>query len=526
MEKMAHSAFSAITKNSRITGILLIAILLLAAFLRLYKISDYMTFLGDEGRDVLVVRDILQGNFTLLGPRSSAADFFYGPIYYYLITPFLFLFNYDPVGPAIFVALLGVATVFLLYKAAKELLGSEFAGLTAALLYAVSPVVIAYSRSSWNPNPLPFVSLLSLYLLYKAVQGKRLLLFLVVGFLLGIGLQLQYLALFLGTIVAVFTFIGTWYVTKKLDIFLLIKRYAIIFVGFLIGFSPFLAFEIRHGFPNLRTIYRYIFTDELLPVDYEGQSPLFIIFNVLFRLFGRLITRYPPPEQVNISIHPDILIWFVLTIVLILCSLFFFIKMRFSLAKILLSLWLILGIGLFGFYKDHIFDYHLGFIFFLPFLLVANAIKAIAEIKKAIVFKAISLLLLAVLIVFNILGNPFRDPPNRQKDQVKQIAEFVLSKADNKPFNFALITKGNSDHGYRYFMELRGRKPVAIESPQKDPERRSVTDQLLIVCEDMACQPLGHSLWEVAGFGRAEIVGEWPISVVKVYKLTHYQGEE
>ena len=54
--------------------ILLILILLLAAFMRLYMISDYMTFLGDEGRDALVALGILQGHFTLLGPRASAGN--------------------------------------------------------------------------------------------------------------------------------------------------------------------------------------------------------------------------------------------------------------------------------------------------------------------------------------------------------------------------------------------------------------------------------------------------------------------
>src|SRR5437016_1790147 len=98
---------------------LILLILILAAFLRIYRISDYMTFLGDEGRDVLVAKEILHGHFTLLGPRSSAGDFFMGPAYYYFITPFLWLFNYDPVGPAIMVALFGVATVYLIYIVGK-----------------------------------------------------------------------------------------------------------------------------------------------------------------------------------------------------------------------------------------------------------------------------------------------------------------------------------------------------------------------------------------------------------------------
>ncbi len=49
-----------------------LSIILSAAFLRLYRISDYLTFLGDEGRDVLVVKGILEGNFPLLGYRASS----------------------------------------------------------------------------------------------------------------------------------------------------------------------------------------------------------------------------------------------------------------------------------------------------------------------------------------------------------------------------------------------------------------------------------------------------------------------
>ncbi len=529
MEKMAYSIFGQAAKDGGVIRIknvfpllIILAILLLAAFLRLYKISEYMTFLGDEGRDVIIARQISQGYFTLLGPRSSAADFFYGPIYYYMITPFLWFFRYDPVGPAVMVALIGIATVYLVYRVGKEFFGSEYIGLSAAALYAVSPIMIAYSRSSWNPNPLPFVSLLTLYSLYKAVSSKRVWLFLLIGILLGIAMQLQYLALFLAVIVAVFTFIGTWYVVKKIDLLLLAKRYATIFIGFLIGFSPFLAFEMRHGFPNFKTILRYIFTDELLPVDYEEKFFPLTVLSVVFRLFGRLITRYPPPEQVNIGIHPEIFVWYVLTIVLIIVTLFFFVKMKLSLAKVLLLVWFVLGVGLFGLYKDQIYDYHFGFMFALPFLLVGNLFMQIASVKKSKVALSISFLLFAFLFIFNLYGNPFRDPPNRQKDQVKQIAEFVISKTDNMSFNFALLTQGNSDHGYRYFMELAGKTPTTIENPQIDPQRSSVTDQLLVVCEDPQCHPLGDSLWEVAGFGRAEIAGEWQVSVVKVYKLIHY----
>lgn len=546
MEKMVHSLFGKTAKNGGMknndfplsifssrggsrfarhftffSNLVLVFIISLAAFLRLYRISDYMTFLGDEGRDVLIARDILQGNFTLLGPRSSAADFFYGPIYYYMITPFLWLFNYDPVGPSVMVAIIGVATVYLVYKVATELFSSPYAGIAASALYAVSPLVIGYSRSSWNPNPLPFVSLLTLYLLYKALRTNSLRLFLVIGILLGIAMQFQYLALFLAMIVGLYTLFGSWFVKKKFDFFQLVRRYVTIFIGFLIGFSPFLAFEARHGFPNIRTILRYIFTDDLEPKNYDPAPPLETIFSVIFRLFGRLVTRYPPPEQVNITTDSNIFLWYMLTVVLALVSLFFIFRIKNVLGKILIFIWFVVGVGFFGIYKDEIYDYHFGFMFPLPFLLVGNALAKFGEIKKPF-FQYVSVLLLFLLIGFNLLANPFRYIPNRQKDQVKEIAEFVTSKADNKPFNFALITGGNSDHAYRYFMELAGKKPVMIEYPKADPERKTVTNQLLVVCEDISCQPLGNSLWEVAGFGRAEIADKWDVSVVKVYKLVPY----
>src|SRR3989338_6339332 len=164
-------------------NILLILIIALASFLRLYRIQDYLTFLGDEGRDVLVVYNILHGKLTLLGPTASVGGFFLGPIYYYFIAPFLLVFNYNPVGPAVMVALFGIATVYLIYKFAGEIFNSRV-GLISALLYSISPVVIAYSRSSWNPNVMPFFSLLTLLILYKAFQKDKVWLIILCGLLL------------------------------------------------------------------------------------------------------------------------------------------------------------------------------------------------------------------------------------------------------------------------------------------------------------------------------------------------------
>ena len=132
-----------------------------------------------------------------------------------------------------------------------------------------------------------------------------------------------------------------------------------------------------------------------------------------------------------------------------------------------------------------------------------------------------------ILIYLNNLTPPFKASANKQLLQAETISKFVLEKTDNKPFNFALITGGNSDHAYRYFFTVWQKEPTVIQNEKIDPKRETVTSQLLVVCETAPdCHPLGNSLWEVAGFGRAEIAGSWDVSVVKVYRLIRYKGNE
>jgi len=522
---------------------LIFVILFIAAFLRLYRIQDYMTFLGDEGRDVLVVYNILHGNLTLLGPTASVGGFFLGPIYYYFMAPFLWLFDYNPVGPAIMVALFGIATVWLIYKVGNDFFGYG-TGLIAAFLYSISPLAIAYSRSSWNPNLMPFFSLLTLYILYKAIKESKIKLFIFCGFLLGIAMQLHYLSIFLGIIIG---FYILFIRLKESGPVKAIKDYFYVLLGFLIGWLPFLAFEVRHDFPNIRSIINFVLRGQ----ETGGNSQFFtIIENVFFRLFGRLVTNFPPPEQVSLQAHTPIALWYYATLVLGIGSVtllvYKFIKnfkdkdqfQRISLFVI----WLLIGVGLFGFYKKSIYDYYFGFIFPLPFILVSLTIVSLYtnlphfvplsgtsrgkhEFARIwLIGKVLAVCIFVGLVWINLKGVPFRYPANRQLAQVEEISKSVINKTGNKPFNFALIALGNSDHGYRYFFTLWGKSPITIENPRKDPERKTVAEQLLIVCETLSCQPLGNSLWEVAGFGRAEIIGEWNVSVVKVYKLKHYTG--
>src|SRR3989338_2478474 len=120
MEKIALGLKHWIKKNPA-EFVFVLLIILLAAFLRLYRISEYMTFLGDEGRDVIIVRRLLVDfDPILIGPGTSIGNMYLGPLYYYLMAPFLLLANFSPVGPAIMISLLGILTIWFIWFVVRE----------------------------------------------------------------------------------------------------------------------------------------------------------------------------------------------------------------------------------------------------------------------------------------------------------------------------------------------------------------------------------------------------------------------
>lgn len=499
--------------NLRVSSILLAGILITGAYLRLWRIREYMTFLGDEGRDVLIVkRMIVDHDITFLGPTASVGGFFLGPIYYYFITPFLWASGLDPVGPAIMVGLFGIATIALVFIASKQFFNTT-AALIASSLFSLSPLVIAYSRSSWNPNIVPFFSLLYMYSLSNAVKTHAKKWYFIAGSCIGIGLQLHYLFTFLILPGIVFILLYDRNVRKR------IVHYASAIAGATLFLLPFIGFEIKNGLPNTQTVVRFVTAGKEVSA---GGNPFTIVSDVIFRLFARLIFFYPPPEQISMEPY-DIHWWWSVGITVIAVSsvgyLVYRIYMYRKQSDVLLGLWLLFGSGLFMFYQRAIYDYYFVIMFSLPFILFGSLMSLAMKHHGAKYLMVGSVLF---LLWFNWNGRPFKYPPNRQIEQVERIAREIYDLTEGRPYNFGLVTNGNSDHAYRFFLESWGHPPVTIENPDIDPSRNTVTDQLIVLCEFPTCEPLGHPLWEIAGFGQADIDEEKDIGLsMKLFRLVH-----
>lgn len=178
-------------KSHQLEFFILFLILFTASFFRFYKIPEFFYFISDSGRDAQAAfKIIVDHKLTLVGPRASVAGFFLGPFYFYLISLPFWLFKLDPIGLAYFSSFLGVLTVFLIYLLGKQLFDSRVS-LIAAFLYAVSPIIVNYSRMAWNPSPVPIFTILFLLCLVFFQKTKKSLWLWSMWAVFGLGVQLH-----------------------------------------------------------------------------------------------------------------------------------------------------------------------------------------------------------------------------------------------------------------------------------------------------------------------------------------------
>lgn len=148
----------------------------IAAYFRYFRLDELLVFATDQGRALLAGRSILFGNVLLTGPLTSLSGFSLGPFYYYLSALALKLSGFDPLGPAVMTATFGVATAVAIFLFLKKFWGGEVA-IFGGILYAFSPLAAIQSRIAIEPSPLPFFTLLWLWLTTQWLRTENMRLF-------------------------------------------------------------------------------------------------------------------------------------------------------------------------------------------------------------------------------------------------------------------------------------------------------------------------------------------------------------
>lgn len=225
-----------------------IGVLILGFFLRFYNFGPWLHFELDQARDARVIDEGYEGSFfdlPLLGPKAGGTFLRLAPGFYYLQYLSGLVFGENPVGIALFVAVLSFLSLPLFYLLMRRVFSREV-GLGLTLLFSVSLYVVMYGRFAWNPNLLIFFTIFGFYALLRAVdktEKYQTRWFLLAAFALAATTHFHFLA-FLG-------------VPAIVGVFLLLKRArfswaawagALLIVGFL--YLPMILNEIEAGYTN------------------------------------------------------------------------------------------------------------------------------------------------------------------------------------------------------------------------------------------------------------------------------------
>jgi 4-amino-4-deoxy-L-arabinose transferase-like glycosyltransferase len=535
-------------KTHKIETTLLVGILILASCLRLYRIAEYMTFLGDEGRDAIIVRNLLvHADPILIGPGTSIGNMYLGPLYYYLIAPFLFLANFSPAGPSIMIALFGIATVFLVWKMGREWFG-PIAGFVTAFFFAIAPVIIIYNRSSWNPNIMPFFSTLCIYAVWRIWNKHEFKWLIVLGISFAFVMQSHYLGLILAPVCGLFLLLtllslrGTkqsfnvsiakspdtsakrlphvplWRNIRNDESSNFWKNSIIGTILFLLLMSPLLLFDIRHNFMNFNAI-KTFFTVRQDTVSANPFKSLKSLWPIWEQISTRLLggTDTTAGRWIAFGLFDG-------TLALLIMKKIH--KKNIPLAYWLLLTWILLSLFGLAAYKHELYDHYYGFLFTAPFLLLGGITQDVIETFKNrnLLSKTIAYcLLLSALIpltLVNIYNSPLQYSPNRQLQRSIAVSQKIEEEAHGQKLNLAVIAERNYEGAYQYFLEKDNSGFVKIDPLDTED---TITEQLFVVCElpEEKCDPTHNPKTEVANFGWSEVDKQWNVDGVILYKLVH-----
>lgn len=240
-------AASCISRRGIISFGFISTLLFIGLFLRTDRLSQFMSFIADQGFFYLSARDmLLDHTVPLVGLPTSHPWIHHGPLWTYALGVLLFLFNYNPIMPGYFIAALGTLTIFVFYLCVRNMF-SERIAIAASILYTCSPLIVLNARIPYHTSPIPFFVILLLFAVYKWVNGSSKA-FIFIPFLLAVLYNHEITTfVYTGAVILIFLF---GLITKKKWV-LELKNLKVILTSsilFIIPMIPFILYDTQNGY--------------------------------------------------------------------------------------------------------------------------------------------------------------------------------------------------------------------------------------------------------------------------------------
>lgn len=280
---------------------LIIGPVALGAFLRFSDFYEKIIFYGDHSRDFLTVYKIVRfQEWVFHGPAASVTWNLLSPVYYYLLLPFYLLTNWHPLTQIYLTALLSVVTIAVLFFCVRDLWGTK-SGLIAALIYAVSSIIIPDNLVGLNPGLVPIGTVLLAWSFLKVLGGQD-----------------RYLWVSAASLAWVISFhASSFFIVPPLVIVWLWKRPRVnqrnllvaCLTFFIIAVIPYAIQEKKHGGYNFITVKNYFFSTDVTPKSQQEYVALPTSLSNFAQIIAKTPAEFLLPLDDKLLGIVNLLIW-------------------------------------------------------------------------------------------------------------------------------------------------------------------------------------------------------------------------
>lgn len=390
----------------------LLLILLLGSFLRLYHIDFQSVWLDEihtinEANPNVKISELY--NNILAGEQMP-------PLYYYLVYFLFKIFGYHTLVLRLFSAVLGIISLYAIYKLGKVMYNQK-TGLIAALLLAVNYFHLYHSQDGRPYGLLVLMSVFALIYFIRLIKKPNLKYGLLYSLFLGLTISTHFFGFFLvfalGVLGLVFILFPSFKIDKNLLKYLFLSNILaiIIFIPSIKALKK--ALEIKEFWIPMpeKNAFEQIFN------DYFNDSEFVLFFIGLFGLFFliKLFKQNNTPTKETLISNPII----------------------FSFLIISISIFCVIAVPLIRSYTAVPMILNRYFIVLLPLILILFSLGINSLKNKIIVNVLLTFFVFVSIIDLFVVSKYYSNP---KKAQFREVTSFIK---DNNQNNDPIISKLN-----------------------------------------------------------------------------------
>lgn len=229
-------------------GLMFTLVLLVGAFLRFFNTENTLTFNSELAHVYIEIRDhILFGTFPLIGPATSHPWLFFGPFYYWIMMPVIYISKFDPVNISYYMKVVSLLVPTLNYFFISKLLDRKTALIsTYFIVISFTFIILANTSMLFSFVPILFYPFVYLLINFKGSYKDCFLIFFlystILNFHLSAIIYIPYLIIF---------------ILINLKLFNL-RKLMVSFTSFFLPFITVLYFDLQNGFEMTKNILLWI----------------------------------------------------------------------------------------------------------------------------------------------------------------------------------------------------------------------------------------------------------------------------